>query len=177
MTQTSFPVQGPKMNSQDAARWIVVAFMVLIGLVTLAMARQVIAPIDRFVTEQACATHGEDLGGRPVVEVERSNRFGLVNRSYGWCLLGPVELEDDEVVDGSASTVDSNLILDTWVEPLAGAQADPTGEVQVDLQEIDPGGLYRALKAMGVVLQLGAASLAVRVLGEPILDRFVRSRR
>ncbi|MCP4222824.1 MAG: hypothetical protein GY773_05730 [Actinomycetia bacterium] len=165
------------MNSEDATKWIVVAFMVLVGLVTLVIARQMIAPIDRFVTEQACAVHGDDLGGRPVVDVERSNRFGLINRSYGWCMLGPVELEGNETADGTAFTASDSPVVDPTAEPLAGAEADPTLNVQVDLQDVDPGALYRTLKIMGIVLQLGAASLAVRVLGEPILDRFVRSRR
>ncbi len=177
MTQTSFPEQGLNMNSANATKWIVVVFMVLVGVVTLAMARQVIAPVDRFVTEQACAVHGDDLGGRPVVDVERSNRFGLRNRSYGWCLLGPVELESDVAADGSAFTANASPVADEAAEPLAGAEVDPTVSVQVNLQDVDTGPLYRTLKVMGVVLQLGVASLAVRVLGEPILDRFVRSRR
>ena len=65
---------------------------------------------------------------------------------------------------------------DPTIEPLAGLDADPAAEVQIGLQEIDEGGLYRTVKIMGIVLQFGAASLAVRVVGEPILDRFVRSR-
>jgi hypothetical protein len=174
MTQTSFPRQGLNMENEDATKWIAVAAMVLVGLITLVVARQVIAPFDRLATEHACSIHGDELS-RPVVDVERSNRFGLINRSYGWCLLGPVTLDDE---DDTAS--DSTLGLDEGdpaAEPLAGSEADPTSEVQIDLREIEPGSLYRAAKIMGVLLQLGAASAAVRIVGEPILDRFVRSQR
>lgn len=164
------------MNNEDATKWIVVAVMVLVGLVALVIARQMIAPVDRLVTEQACSAHGDQLS-RPVVDVERSNRFGLINRSHGWCLLGPVELEDEDA-DGTRSTPNASLVdADPTIEPLAGLDADPAAEVQIGLQEIDEGGLYRTVKIMGIVLQFGAASLAVRVVGEPILDRFVRSRR
>ncbi len=46
--------------------------------------------------------------------------------------------------------------------------------LEVSIPEIGPGGIYGATKVMGFVLQLGAASVAVRLLADPLLDRFVR---
>lgn len=48
----------------------------------------VVQPLDELVTEQLCETYGEEIG-RTVTGYERSNRFGLRDRSVGYCLYGP----------------------------------------------------------------------------------------
>ncbi len=57
----------------------------------------------------------------------------------------------------------------------APAQGE-TEKLVVPIPETDPGSLYTAVKVMTLILQLGAASAAVRLLADPLLDRFVRSR-
>ena len=157
------------MNRQDTATWVVVAIMIAVGFFGLVLTRQVLAPVDDLITDQACSTHGDQLQ-RPVVAYERSNRFGLINRTYGSCVFGPVEIE--ELPEGVEAPEP-----DESDGPILGADADPEVQLVLGLDEIQPGPLYRTLKIMGVVLQLGAASVAVRLLGEPLLDRFIRSRR
>ena len=175
MIQSSTPTQGLQMKREDVAKWVVVSVLVLIGLVALIVARQLIAPIDSFVTEQVCSVHGDKLS-RPVIDNERSNRFGLVGRSHGWCLYGPVRVEVTEVAN-EVEVADDELAVDAAAIALAGSTSDELANVQLSIVEIDPGGLYRTIKVMGIVLQLGAASVAVRALGDPLLDRFVRPRR
>jgi len=181
MTQLLSPSQRPNMNSQDVAKWVVVGIMVFVGLVGLIMARQLIAPVDNFVTGQACADHGSELS-RPAIEHERSNRFGLRNRSHGWCLFGPVVLEEEDADgaaadDGAAASGGTDGETTEVEAPIAGFGADPAVQIQLTIDEIQPGSLYRIMKFMAVVLQLGIASIAVRVVGDPLLDRFVRSKR
>ena len=180
MIQSSTPTQGLQMNREDVAKWVVVSVLVLIGLVALIVTRQMIAPIDSFVTEQVCSGHGDKLS-RPVIDHERSNRFGLVGRSHGWCLYGPVGVEGTEVANevelADDELADDELAVDAAAVPLAGSTIDESANVQLSIEEIEPDGLYRTIKVMGIVLQLGAASVAVRALGDPLLDRFVRPRR
>lgn len=142
------------MADRNAATWTVVAILVVVGIASILFARQLIAPLDGLLTSQACSRHGDELS-RPVVDYERSNRFGLRDRSDGWCLYGPIEVEGEDVdpADVEAGTVDT---------------------VQLTLAEVEPGGLYRVGKFMGIVLQLGAASFVVRALADPLLDLLVR---
>ena len=136
------------------------------------------APIDSLMTEQACNARGDKLS-RPLIDHERSNRFALVDRSEGWCLFGPIELsEDDE--DIGASEVEPEAGSEEAEGTVDETETEPVDEgdtLLMTLDEIEPGGLYRAGKIMGIVLQLGAASLAIRLIGDPLLDRFVRRRR
>ena len=173
MIQNLTPTWGLHMKRQDVAKWVVVGVLVSIGLIALIVARQVLAPIDRFVTEQTCSVHGDKMS-RPVIDSERSNRLALVDRSRGWCLYGPVELEGTEL---AVVEVTDDEMADADAVPLAGSTADESADLLLTLEEIQPGGLYRALKVMGIVLQLGAASVAVRAFGDPLLDRFGRPRR
>jgi uncharacterized membrane protein len=56
------------------------------------------------------------------------------------------------------------------------APAEGGGEnLQVSIPDAHPGAIYEATKLMLFILQLGAASAAVRLLADPLLDRFVRN--
>ena len=69
----------------DPFKLILVAVLALAALWVWAQVRQqVIAPIDTRVTEAQCDTYGEQLG-QELANFERSNRFGLQNRSEGFC--------------------------------------------------------------------------------------------
>lgn len=152
------------MTTQNVVKWVVFVVLVAVGVVALVFARQLVAPLDGLLTSRACAVHGDELS-RPVLEYERSNRFGLVDRSHGWCLYGPIELDDED---------DVGAIAGDDVEATEPA-TDGIDTVQLTIAEIEPGGLYLMGKLMGIVVQLGAASVAVRTVAEPLLDRFVRS--
>lgn len=155
MNQISSPPERPQLADLNAARWLSVGLLVAAGLVALFFARQLIAPLDGLLTSQACSAHGDELS-RPVVEYERSNRFALQDRAEGWCLFGPIETaEGDAVASEDVGSIDT---------------------LQLTLDEIEPGGLYRVGKLMGIVLQFGAASFVVRALADPLLDLLVRRR-
>lgn len=84
-----------------------------------------------------------DQLGREVSSYERSNRVALLGRTSGSC---------------------------TYAAP----EADPAaGPLTVPIPDADPSGLYGAAKVMLFVVKLGAASAAVRLLAEPLFDRFV----
>ncbi|MGF1597414.1 MAG: hypothetical protein ACFCVK_10895 [Acidimicrobiales bacterium] len=152
--------------------WVVVAILVGAALAAMVVAGRLYGPVDTLGTQQACSGHGDALG-RPLVEYERSRKFALVGRTDGSCLFGPVAADDDE------DAVGGDPVDDATVEGVAvdDANAAPAGaNLRVSLADFDTGGLYVAIKWMGVVLQLGAASIAVRLLADPLLDRFVRRR-
>lgn len=87
-----------------------------------------------------------DVVGREVMSYERSNRVALVGRRSGSC---------------------------TYAAPATDPAA---GELTVAIPDTDPSRLYGAVKVMLFVVELGAASTAVRILADPLLDRFVRNR-
>lgn len=151
---------------------VVVAIVILVGLVALVFARRAIEPLDRLLTSQACSVPGDEVF-RPVEEVEASNRFALINRSQGWCLFGPV---DEELAAEAAAELDDD---EEAAELSAAAQflaaADSTAEVQMTIPEVEPGSFYRVGKWMGLLFQLGAASVAIRVVADPLFDRFTRN--
>ena len=171
MTQPS--VSDPKfeMNGAQATKWLIVALLVVVAVMALLFARRLIAPVDDLLTQQACSTYGKDELSRESTGYERSNRFSLIDRTYGFCEFGPV-VEYDE--DGEV------------VQPVIGedtdggdAAAEASAEASVDslvvsLADIETSGFYRAAKILLAVLQLGAASAVVRLLADPLLDRFVR---
>ncbi|MEL7158233.1 MAG: hypothetical protein AAFN30_16765 [Actinomycetota bacterium] len=173
MIEIPSAVKRPEIKPPEPTTIVVIVAVILVGLVALVFARRAIEPLDRLLTEQVCASAGDEVA-RPVEEVEPSNRFALVNRSQGWCRFGPVdpdleaelaeELADDEVVELSAG---AQLL----------AVSDPAAEVQLALPDLQLGDLYRAGKWMGVLLQLGAASVAIRLVADPLFDRFIRPRR
>ena len=84
---------------------------VLIAIAALfvwsAVRSSVVTPLDAAVTEQLCETYGEEIG-RTATGYERSNRFGLFNRSEGYCSYGvgpeggaPMTLTIEETEPGS----------------------------------------------------------------------------
>ena len=84
-----------------------------------------------------------DQVGREVTSYERSNRVALIGRTSGSC---------------------------TYAAPVADPAAGP---LTVPIPETDPSQLYGAVKVMLFIVKLGAASGAVRLLAEPLFDRFV----
>lgn len=72
----------------DPFRVAIVAAILLAALVIWSLTRnQIVEPFDRMVTEQLCRDHAEEIG-RETVGYERSNRFGVRNRSEGYCRYG-----------------------------------------------------------------------------------------
>lgn len=59
---------------------------------------------------------------------------------------------------------------------LFGPLADSPDQLTVAIPDAHPSRVYGAAKFMTFLLQLGAASAAVRLLADPLLDRFVRPR-
>ncbi len=84
-----------------------------------------------------------DQLGREVSSYERSNRVALVGRTSGSC---------------------------TYVAPVTDPGAGP---LTVSIPEADPSQLYGAVKVMLFIVKLGAASAIVRLLADPLFDRFV----
>lgn len=84
-----------------------------------------------------------DQLGREVTSYERSNRVALIGRTSGSC---------------------------TYAVPATDPAAEP---LTVPIPETDPSQLYGAVKAMLFIVKLGAASAAVRLLADPLFDRFV----
>ncbi len=84
-----------------------------------------------------------DQLGREVTSYERSNRVALLGRTSGNC---------------------------TYAAPITDPAAGP---LTVSIPETDPSRLYGAVKVMLFIVRLGAASAAVRLLADPLFDRFV----
>ena len=164
-----------EMNGEQAAKWLIVAFLIVVAVVALLFARRLIAPVDGLITQQACSIYGEDELSRQSTGYETSNRFSLIDRTHGQCEFGPVVEfdEDGEVID---PVVDEDA-ADETVD--AAGSDDEDADVAADslvvsLVDIETSGLYRAAKILFAILQLGAASAAVRLLADPLFDRFVR---
>ncbi len=67
---------------------LIVAVILVLAVFVWSLARdRVVTPFDDFMTERACADHGEEIE-RELLSHERSNRFGLSNRSEGYCAYG-----------------------------------------------------------------------------------------
>ena len=151
---------------QNPAKWIVVTIMVVVCFLSLTFARKLIEPVDSLVTEYACSQYGDEVA-RPLLEYQRSNRFGLFNRTYASCSFGPVDAE-------AVSALPVEYDDDGEPLPLPVSPYDDDKPVTLAMSEIEPVTVYQIVKMMGVVLQLGAASLILRLVGEPMLSRFVR---
>lgn len=150
-----------RQRGDDIAKWIVVGVLAFAALVAFSIARQITNPLVGIATQQACSAHGEELS-RPVTGYERARTFTLLNRTDGTCSYGPVT----EVVG------EGNVVV---ADDVAPQLADPGPEIlDVSLSDLEAGGLYRAVTLMAIVLQLGFASIVVRLLADPLLDRFVR---
>jgi hypothetical protein len=77
-----------RLKRIDPLRVALVALLLIAALVVWSTVRErVVSPVDGWVTERVCATHGERIG-REVTGYEQSNRFGLRNRSEGFCRYG-----------------------------------------------------------------------------------------
>ena len=72
----------------DPFRVVIVVVILLAASVIWSLARNpIVRPLDNTVTEQLCRDHADEIG-REMLGYERSNRFGLVNRSEGYCRYG-----------------------------------------------------------------------------------------
>lgn len=82
------PLDRLRPGRPDPIRIVIVAILLVLALFVWSAARdRLVTPIDDLVTEQVCRDHGEEIG-RELVSHERSNRFGLSNRSEGFCSYG-----------------------------------------------------------------------------------------
>ncbi len=84
----SNPSMPPFAERIDPIKLVLVGILAALALVVWSIGRnQVVTPLDDLVTERLCRDHGEEIG-RESVGYERSNRFGLFNRSEGYCSYG-----------------------------------------------------------------------------------------
>ncbi len=82
------PLNRFRPDRIDPIRVVIVAVLVVLSLFVWSAARdRLVTPLDDLVTERVCNDHGEEIG-REVTGHERSNRFGLSNRSEGFCSFG-----------------------------------------------------------------------------------------
>lgn len=88
MTTPTSPPSKQQYPLLDPLYWIAIAALLLMTLVVWSMARsRVVEPFDRFVTNQHCLDKAQEFE-RELVEIGRSNRFGLVDRNEGFCSFG-----------------------------------------------------------------------------------------
>ena len=72
----------------DPIKLLLVAILAALALVVWSIGRNgVVEPLDNLLTERLCRDHGEEIN-RESIGYERSNRFGLFNRSEGYCSYG-----------------------------------------------------------------------------------------
>ncbi|MFV0258474.1 MAG: hypothetical protein ACK5PP_08520 [Acidimicrobiales bacterium] len=137
------------------------------ALLAIGLARIVTGPIENLATRQVCATFGEPLE-RPLDGYERTKRFTVLGWTGGECVFGPSATEPVTAADGAdEAAVDAPFDEATT----AALAADPTQPLTVPLGDVPKGGLYRIIRLMSFVLQIGAASSAIRVLAEPVAER------
>ncbi len=180
MQQT--PIQTPNfdVNLATVAKWVVIGFLVLVAIVALLFARRLIQPMDNVLTQSECATHGREVLSREALDSEASNRFSIINRSQGHCIFGPVVEfdEDGEVIEPLPTNPSDSTDPNEAGSDAADAEGTPADEpvetIEVSLADIETGGFYRGMKWLFIALQLGIASAAVRIVADPLLDRFVR---
>ncbi|MFV0525868.1 MAG: hypothetical protein ACK5RL_15380 [Acidimicrobiales bacterium] len=151
----------------DSARWTVIGILAVAALLAIALARVVTGPIENLATRQVCADFGEPLD-RQVEGYERTKRFTLLGWTGGECTFGPSTVEPATSADGS---VEAEVDAPFDEATAAALAADPTQPLTVPLGDVPKGGLYRIIRLMSFVLQIGAASSAVRVLAEPVAER------
>jgi hypothetical protein len=174
------PIKPPALDvSTDAlVKALVIGILVVVAVLALMFSRRLIQPMDNLVTQQQCSTYGREVLSRERVASEASNRFSLINRSQGACVFGPVVEfdEDGEVIQPDPLAVETDAAAASEGGPAADAAVaeDATETIVVSLADIETSGFYRGMKWLFIALQLGAASAAVRILADPLLDRFVR---
>lgn len=72
----------------DPIKWVIVAGLVVLAVMVWSFVRtNIVEPFDDIVTERQCLDHGEEIE-RELLGWERSNRFGLFDRSVGFCRFG-----------------------------------------------------------------------------------------
>lgn len=106
-TMPDKPLTQTVLDRIDPIKIILVAALLVVAVFVWGETRdRVIEPLDNIVTERLCITYGEEIE-RSVVGYERSNRFGLVNRSEGFCRYGegvngeaPITLTIEETAPG-----------------------------------------------------------------------------
>ncbi|MDH3683800.1 MAG: hypothetical protein OEV40_28085 [Acidimicrobiia bacterium] len=174
MTQPSTGTPKFELTRDDLAKWAIVALLVVVGVVALMFTRRLIVPVDDLVTGYECTTHGRDELSREALDHERSNRFSLVDRTDGYCVFGPV-VEFDEEGEVVQPAVDEVAAADSATEQTEDAPPAGIETLQISLADIETGAFYRGMKIVFIILQLGAASAAVRLIADPLLDRFVRA--
>lgn len=77
------------LASFDPFKLLIAIALGCLALMVLWIARNhVVRPFDNLVTEQVCRGHAEEIE-RTLIDFERSNRFGLINRTEGFCRFGP----------------------------------------------------------------------------------------
>lgn len=163
MTQAT--AKRPQPELEDAIKWIAIVALIAVGIVGFIFAGRLYAPIDLLVTRQACQQYGDELS-RPVTDQETSDKVRLTSRVEGRCFFGPVADLDPEDGETPEDILSEEILNDP-------ASAEP---LEVSLADIETSRFYRWSKYAGVLLQLGAASFLVRILADPLLDRFVRRR-
>lgn len=185
MQQT--PIKSPTIdvNRTTVTKWVIIGLLVVVAFVALMFSRRLIQPLDNLLTQQQCSTYGREELSRQTVDREASNRFSLIDRTEGHCVFGPiVEFDEDgEVIEPDASDGEAATSEEVTAEEARGEPADATDEavdevpqetIQVSLADIETSGFYRGMKWLFIAVQLGAASAAVRIAADPLLDRFVR---
>ena len=172
MTQPSISPPKFEMSNANIIKWVIVAVLVVAAIIAMSFARRMIGPLDNLVTSQACTLHGKEELSRESVGYEASNRFALTNRSDGFCEFGPV-VEFDEDGDVVEPEPEAGEEEEASADSAAVPEV-PEERLQVSLADIETGRFYGAMKIVFVLLQFGAASAAVRLLGDPLFDRFVR---
>ena len=157
----SSPRQRQSSAEDTTVKWIVAGGLVFVAIVGYLFAGRITGPIEGLVTQQACSRHSSDqMLFRPVSEYEHPGRFLFLTTSEGTCTYGPIEIDQN---DNSPEALAAEASAETAPE-----------RVEVSLADIEPGGLYGAMGVISFVLKLGAASTLVRLLADPLLDRFVR---
>jgi hypothetical protein len=82
------PLNRFRIDRVDPFRIAIVAVLLIVALFVWSAVRdRVVTPLDSMVTERLCTDHGEEIG-RTMLAFERSNRFGLTDRSVGYCFYG-----------------------------------------------------------------------------------------
>ncbi len=130
----------------DPGEWVVVLVLAVLAFVALSVARNaIVVPLDNLVAQQVCRSHGEEIG-QPLVDSERANTFTLGEETEGFCQYGPG----------------------------AGPEGEELPAARLTIAESTPSALYQVSKVIGVILQLGAASMVLRFLVDPVFE-FYRS--
>ncbi len=91
----------------DFIKLFLVAVLLVLAVIVWSFGRnQIVRPLDNLLTERLCLDHGEEIE-RISTGYERSNRFGLVDRSEGYCFYGegpngeaPITLTIEETLPG-----------------------------------------------------------------------------